>query len=369
MTQSNDMLIVDRAYEAAAVPELWPNVCDQISQAIGAYSTSIIALAPGAPLRWTSSPCIAEQMQLYEQSGLAERSDRAQRGFEKGPNTFMRDIDIFAPEELKKDAIRTELLEPIGLAWEMGASFLEPSGSLFVFSQLMKTEHGPFSQDAVAKMNILKPDLARAAFLATRLGLRQAQSIAESLSLIGLAGAIIGDTGKILALNKQFEALAPRLSSGGQDQLVIANPQAQALYRSALSHIHLGLPGITQSIPIAATQDQPALIVQLIPIRRTARDIFSKSSALVIVMQVGEVGPPDLRVICGLFDLTRTEALVAQRLTSGLSIDDIAIELKIARETVRSHIKSVFRKTGVGRQAQLVGLLSNLGGPSSSRVS
>jgi DNA-binding CsgD family transcriptional regulator len=357
--------IIDRAYEAAVVPDLWPEICDLISRDIGAYSTALITLAPGAPPRWTASHCVAEQMLMYEKSGLAEKNTRPVKGLEHGPNTFMRDIDLFSLEELEIDPIRVELLKPIGLAWEMGAAFLEPSGSIFVFSQLMKTEDGPFSSEAVARMNRLKPDLARAAFLATRLGLKQAHSVTESLSLIGLAAAVIGDNGKIIAVNDQFEALSERIGCKANDHLLIKDPDAQALYVSALSHIRVGASAPVQSIPVASHNDDPALIVQLIPIRRSARDIFNRSCALAIVTPVGEVGPPDLRVICGLFDLTRTEAIIAQKITSGLSIDAIAAELKIARETIRSHVKSVFRKTGVNRQVQLALLLSGLGKPKS----
>jgi DNA-binding CsgD family transcriptional regulator len=355
--------IIDRAYEAAVVPDLWPDVCDLLSTRIGAYSTALIALAPGLPPRWTSSACVAEQMLVYEKSGLAERNDRPIRGLERGQNTFLRDIDILTAEELQVDPIRIELLEPLGLAWEMGGAFLEPSGSVFVFSQLNKTENGPFSLDATAQMNAMKPDLARAAFLATRLGLRQAQSMTESLGLIGLAGAVIGDRGQVIAANKQFDDLAPRIRAGAYDRLVFGEPGVQSLYNTALSHLQLGRQAPSQSIPVSSQDDQPALIIQLIPVRRSARDIFNRSCALVVVTPVGEVGPPDLRVICGLFDLTRTEAVIAQNLTAGRSIDDIAIELASSRETIRSHLKSVFRKTGVNRQAQLVRLLAGLGTP------
>lgn len=334
--------IIDRAYEAAVVPDLWPESCDLISKDIGAYSTALITLAPGAPPRWTASHCVAEQMVMYEKSGLAEKNTRPVKGLEHGPNTFMRDIDLFSLEELEIDPIRVELLKPIDLAWEMGAAFVEPSGSIFVFSQLMKTEDGPFSPEAVTRMNRLKPDLARAAFLATRLGLKQAHSVTESLSLIGLAGAVIGDNGKIIAVNDQLKALSERIGCKANDHLLIKDP-----------HVRFGASAPVQSIPVASHNDNPALIVQLIPIRRSARDVFSRSCALAIVTPVGEVGPPDLRVICGLFDLTRTKAIIAQKITSGLSIDAIAAELKIARETIRSHVKSVFRKTGVNRQVQL----------------
>ena len=361
MLHDDQVYIIDRVYEAAVVPDLWPRVCDLLSSHIDAYSTSLITLAPGASPRWVASERIVEPMRRYETSGVAQRTDRPARGLAIAPNTFLRDVDLMTTEELARDALRVELLEPIGLAWELGAAFTEPSGSFFVFSQLKKTGEGPFSADAVLRMNSLKSDLARAAFLATRLGLQHAASMTESLELIGLAGAVIGDRGQMVSANPQFFSLSPRIRAGARDQFFFQDSRARSLYRTALAELSLGRTAVAQSIAIGSEGDEPALVIQVIPVRRSARDIFNKSCALVVVTPVGENGPPDLRVISGLFDLTRAEAVVAQKLTIGLSVTQIAAALKVSQETVRTHMKSLFRKTGVKRQAQLVGLLSGLG--------
>jgi DNA-binding CsgD family transcriptional regulator len=361
MFDDEKMKIIDRAYEAAVVPEMWPQLCDVLSSHIGAYSTALITFPSGGAPRWVSSECIAEQMRVYEESGLAQRNDRPTRGLQQGLNTFLRDVDLLTAKELERDPIRAELLEPLGLAWEMGASFLEPSGSIFVFSQLQKTEDGPFSIEATTRMNALKPDLARAAFLATRLRLKQASSMTEGLALIGLAGAVIGDGGQILSANQQFLDLSPRIRSGAYDRVYFSDNRVKTMYADALTHMRGGRTAVTQSIPIVPQDDEPALVIQMIPVRRSARDIFNKSCAMLVITPVGKAGPPDMRVICGLFDLTRTEAAVAQKLTGGQSVSQVSIELGISQETVRTHLKSLFRKTGVNRQAQLVRLLAGLG--------
>ena len=42
-----------------------------------------------------------------------------------------------------------------------------------------------------------------------------------------------------------------------------------------------------------------------------------------------------------------------------LPLETIADELRVSKETARSQLKSVFQKTGVRRQAELVGLLAS----------
>jgi len=355
------MDLVDRIYEAAVIPELWPEACDLLSAETGAFSTALITLVPDAPPRWISSACIAEQMAVYEKSGLAQRSPRPQLGLEMAPGSFMRDIDMMTPEELSADPIRVELLEPLGLPWEMGAAFLEPSGSLLVFSQLSTVDRGPFGEEAVARMNALKADLARAAFLSARLAFRQARTMVQTLALVGLPGLVIGDRGNVVAANEPAGRLAPRVRIGARDRLHIADAGAGALFSTAVEQLSAGLSPSVQSFPIGAAEDAPPLVLHLIPIRRNARDIFSRASALLVFTPVGEVGPPDMRVLCGLFDLTRIEARVAQELTRGHSLDEVATILGSSVQTVRTHLKAIFRKTGVNRQSQLVLLLSGLG--------
>jgi DNA-binding CsgD family transcriptional regulator len=63
------------------------------------------------------------------------------------------------------------------------------------------------------------------------------------------------------------------------------------------------------------------------------------------------------QIIQGLFDLTPAEARIARGIAAGKTVDDLAKEAHLAVGTVRQQLKSVFGKTGVSRQAELVGIL------------
>jgi DNA-binding CsgD family transcriptional regulator len=81
------------------------------------------------------------------------------------------------------------------------------------------------------------------------------------------------------------------------------------------------------------------------------------------VTEVGKVGPPDMRVLCGLFDLTPAEARVARGIASAQTPEAVAQSIGISVETARSHLKRIMLKTGTTRQAELVLLLSGLKAP------
>ncbi|AYJ87732.1 LuxR family transcriptional regulator [Sphingomonas paeninsulae] len=58
-----------------------------------------------------------------------------------------------------------------------------------------------------------------------------------------------------------------------------------------------------------------------------------------------------------LFALTPTEALITASVANGSSVSEVALELAITENTVRAHLRSIFSKTGVSRQPQLVHLV------------
>lgn len=67
-----------------------------------------------------------------------------------------------------------------------------------------------------------------------------------------------------------------------------------------------------------------------------------------------ELVPGHLEAI---FAFTPKEALVANLLAAGLALNDVAGELSITSGTARHHLKSIFAKTGLHRQRDLVHLL------------
>ena len=100
------------------------------------------------------------------------------------------------------------------------------------------------------------------------------------------------------------------------------------------------------------------MIVHLVPARGVAQDFFLSASVMMLVTPVESSSAPTTGVLQGLFDLTPTEAKVAQGICGALSVDAVAASLGVKRETVRAHLKAVMAKTGVKRQAELIGILA-----------
>jgi len=58
-----------------------------------------------------------------------------------------------------------------------------------------------------------------------------------------------------------------------------------------------------------------------------------------------------------IYGLTPAEAEVVQLLAKGLALDAIAADRGISLNTVRSHLKHIFSKTGTSRQSELLSLV------------
>jgi DNA-binding CsgD family transcriptional regulator len=73
-------------------------------------------------------------------------------------------------------------------------------------------------------------------------------------------------------------------------------------------------------------------------------------------------GPLDLapELLCLNFGLTRAEARVAVAATASQPVEQIAEGLSLRVNTVKTHLKHVYEKTGVASRAEFVRLLVNL---------
>jgi DNA-binding CsgD family transcriptional regulator len=72
----------------------------------------------------------------------------------------------------------------------------------------------------------------------------------------------------------------------------------------------------------------------------------------------GQAHPP-IRLTQQLFQLTPAETALAIELANGLSLDEASDLLGIKRNTARAHLRSIFSKTGVRRQTELVRIFLN----------
>lgn len=353
---------IDLVYEASLVPELWPRALDEMARVSEAEGTLLFADVPSNP-RWTSSATIRGFVIEWLNSEWLQRNERGNRLIPRREPRFLTDLDGFTPEELDRSPYYTQFLRPRGFGWCAGTVVRCPGGDTIVFSIEKAYSRGPVSQAAVTALDAMRPHLARAVLLSARIGLERARATVSALETIGLPAAVLRTDARILAANEPFLHLSPVVSTAARDIAVFSNAQAQRMFSEALAAMQAVPTGATgSSIAVPAAPDGIRLAAHLVPVRGAGRDIFNGATALLYFTPIAAGQAPDVKLLEMLFDLTPAEARVASSLTEGRSVDDIARQQQVAANTIRRHLKSIFSKTGVHRQAELVSLLGSTGG-------
>ncbi|CAN7166926.1 hypothetical protein LJR098_000201 [Rhizobium sp. LjRoot98] len=114
---SDAMTLIDRIYEAAVIPELWPDVCVSLAEEVSGFSACILTADTGGAIRWVCSPNIEEAMERYAGTDARPHNPRPERSMLLAPMAFARDVDIMTADEIADDAIYNTFLRPIGLGW------------------------------------------------------------------------------------------------------------------------------------------------------------------------------------------------------------------------------------------------------------
>jgi DNA-binding CsgD family transcriptional regulator len=355
--------ILDLIYQAASVPEIWPDVLVRLANLSEAKGSGLVCFDATGANRFIATESYKDAFIEFSANSHRHEQRRPRKVLAEGLTGFTHDLELFTQAELDADPVYINYMHPYGLKWGAGTVIPTPSSDLLVFDLSRTKEQGPFDRETLARLDPLRPHLARAALMAHRLGLHAAQAATDALDTIGIPGAVVSSSGRVLAANVALEALAPQVSFSAFDRIHLGDPRADSILRRALEYSEPSLSDI-RSIPLRAADNRHALVVHVVPVRRTAQDIFSGATAIVVVTPVVAPNAPLANVLTGLLDLTPAEAQVARAIARGENVEQIALSHGRSRETVRSQVKSILDKTGTARQVDLTILLSGI-----SRVS
>jgi DNA-binding CsgD family transcriptional regulator len=352
-TSSESEVLVDLIYEAAIIPDLWSGVLDSISKKTGFGGATIFETLPyGANV--VCSPGVTELYDTWLKSPWVGSNPRAVKLAPLKLPEFISDHEHISLEEMKTDPFYN-LIRGFGFHWCCGTTIRSPGGTEIVFSFEKATEGGPVTDDQKEHLNQLRPHLARASVISARIGLEVSKERVDALQIAGVPAAIVSSFGSVVAANDLFVSLAPTISIIAFNKIRMANEKAQWLYESALSS--RSATGGSFSIPMKGSEQSKPGVVHVTPLIRQSRNVFSGADILIYVTLVGNTDTPSPQILEALFDLSPAEARVARCLAEGLHVDAIAAKLGVQENTVRTHLKGVYAKTGTSRQAELISFL------------
>jgi DNA-binding CsgD family transcriptional regulator len=156
-------------------------------------------------------------------------------------------------------------------------------------------------------------------------------------------------TGRALCLlNNRFSATDPSAARGLRAALACLSEDGENVPRFQT----LALPD----------REGAGVLATILPLDLQAQTPSTAIAAIFIQDPAMKTRPPD-KAFAALYCLTDAELRVIRALADGLTSRQVARALGLGLETVKTHLRRIFQKTGATRQADIIALISRAAGP------
>ena len=223
-----------------------------------------------------------------------------------------------------------------------------------------------FNSDERELLNSLVPHLKRALRIHSRLESVSSEKelYAQAVSQLAVATYFLNDKGHLVEANPMGERLlaANRGISLSAGKLTLERSVDTQKLKSAIdAALNARVRGDTvfaQAMPVYdhTGECQLGLTVRPLAVKRHRETEAEAVIAVFVSDSNARVEAPQAS-LTQLFGLTPAESRLATALANGLSLDEASANLHISRNTARAHLRSIFSKTGVSQQTQLVSLI------------
>lgn len=281
---------------------------------------------------------------------------------------------VFTVEDLMTDAEwrRTPYYQhwcaPVDVFHVMGVDISTPDSGKLRF-RITRGEAAPrFSALDRARCEALLPHLRRALHIHNLLDRSESLGslYSQAIGRLSVGTLVLDETGKVLeqnliarellAANDGLKLVGGRLEASYPSD----NRELQQLIRNAFAR-HSGDPlAVASAMSVSRPSGQVSLGVVVEPVRSQEwAEGKGQPSAVVYIRDAAGKSLASTAAAKQLFNLTPAETALAMELANGLSLEEAAEALNIRRNTARAHLRSIFSKTGVRRQTELVRIMLN----------
>jgi DNA-binding CsgD family transcriptional regulator len=264
--------------------------------------------------------------------------------------------DYFREKEFEGTPFWEEFARPNGYLGGAAGVFAEPPYAGWL-TAVRRPGHFLGQRDADL-FRVLLPHLATSFQIARQLtSIGTIGSIAlTTLDHIGLGLCVCNANAQIRCLNsaaREFTCLQP-------GQRLFLSAQHDGQLRRAVASVARATYGQSVRVPFEDRTGGRRLAL-VSGINRDQRLSLSES-VVAVVFPCREPSLDGVRDVARIaYSFTETEARLAQRLVAGDSVQEAAASLEMSRETARTHLRRMFEKAGVHRQAELVRVLLTSG--------
>ncbi len=271
--------------------------------------------------------------------------------------------DLVPDDELLCSDYYTHYLEPVDLFRILGVDTREPEGTVARLRLSRRRTEAPFSDSDRALLQRLTPHLQRAVQIHSELNRAASERdvYAGAVEQLSVASVVLDEQARVLHTNALAKALLEEAEGlGTKDQrLVLAGRELNQSFQEALATVLAaqldGETSVVKALRIPRARRAPlGLVIRPVPERGEGQHT---PSAAVFISDPELEGSASRETLGQLFELTPAESNLAILLTRGLSLAEVSDTQNVSQHTARAQLKSIFAKTGVSRQAELVRLV------------
>ncbi|WP_150129888.1 hypothetical protein [Sinorhizobium sp. RAC02] len=280
--------------------------------------------------------------------------------------------DIIPLQVMTMSRSYQEVLRPIDGGLGASTRLLGEEGSSILFICRSAERGLDFSNQDLTTINLLARHVVEANEIRLRLETsreREAQSYGI-LNLIDEAVVLLDRDGRIIFINREADGLfstsAALSSVNGYVRATshVHDLQLQAAIRNVVNPDVSGssqAPYAGAPHRLSVPQDRGlSLTVKILPGRELGGDMLrTTASAVLLITDPEKSGRIHAQEFSAQFGLSERESQLAALICGGAALKDASAILGISVGTARQYLKSVFLKTGVARQSDLIRLVRN----------
>jgi DNA-binding CsgD family transcriptional regulator len=356
--------LLDLVYDAATEPELWSSVLTEISDLTGSQGGVLFGQLIRKVYFDYNGRLDADRIRIYQEQHISNAWSEYM--FRQPAGRLVGSDEIVPLSALRTTAFFDDVLRPQEIAHSVMAKLFGDDDFHGAFNICRSESQGPMDESGRRLISAIVPHLRRSVALGFRLDGYRAIQRAEYAVLDQLASGVIllDQRNRILYLNaaaRLFGLEDGALSLRGGTLRARSQAHAKRLDELIVGAQH-GLPASAMSIPRIGNGQLLTVLISSVrghDVERFA-DMSMPDAAVLVVDPVNSSGM-SISWVMDAFGLTQAEARVAVAASSGAAIPVVAMSLRLSQNTVKTHLRRIYAKTGTSRQAELARVISSLG--------
>jgi DNA-binding CsgD family transcriptional regulator len=360
--------LVESVYDASIDGSRWPNFLTQLAQLLGGTLPTLFLHDPRTHAGSLAiSVGFDEAMVRAYKERLAERNIWLRSGAHLLTTRKVRTSHMMCSRKtLLGSEWYADYCLPLGISQAIGATIHKGSEVSSNIAIMGPAGRPDFDRDDMALLEALMPHMQRALKIHMHVAtsdLRQ-REFAEAMEPLAVGVILVSKDARVIFANGSAQRLLKHrdgLMTDRNGLRAVQSREAAALRALISCTVASCGPGQSQSgggINVTRANGRRALQVMVSPIRpQQSLHLGERAVAAIYVTDPDQVSEKPEVVLVRLYGLTPSEAKVAALIVRGMSARQAAEGLAISYNTVKSHLKRVFAKTGTKRQGDLIRLI------------